>query len=395
MPFVVRQLAGWLARHRKVALALASAGLAVAALPVVLIFMGFFLLAGAAGSSSEPSRCGSPAIEQASLDAQSLTETQHRHARVVITQGRARDLPDRALVIALATVAQESRFLNYANDGTSPDLAPEQRDVRRSLRIPHDAVGSDHGSLGIFQQQYPWWGSIEELMDPPTAAGLFFDALARVDGWESMSVTQAAQAVQVSAFPDAYARWEPLAVELLAMHDVGHRAAPQRARTGDDPQGHAGSECGSAGQGPPEEWTWPLAPGAYTMSSPFGMRLHPIRNEYRMHTGTDFAAPPATDVFAASSGEVTWAGPSSGYGNLIVVASGNVEHYYAHLTSSGIYVGDGDEVATGQLIGGVGSTGLSTGPHLHFEIRVDGDPVDPVPFLRRHGLEPAPRSRAS
>lgn len=391
MPTVVIQLAGWLARHPRAALVLAATGLATVALPVLLIFVGIFVLAGAAGSSPEPDRCGPPAIEQASLDTSGLTETQLHHAGVVIAEGRDRGLPDRALVIALATVAQESRFLNYANDGTSPDLAPEQRDVHRSLRLPHDAVGNDHGSLGIFQQQYPWWGSIDELMDPPTAAGLFFDALVEVTGWESMPVTAAAQAVQASAFPDAYAKWEPLARELLAMHDVDHRGV----RTDGDPREHAGSGCAPPASSPPNEWILPLLHGSYTMSSPFGMRLHPIRNEYRMHTGTDFAAPTGTEVFAASSGEVTWAGHSNGYGNLIVVASGDVEHYYAHLTGGGIYVRAGDEVAAGQLIGGVGSTGLSTGPHLHFEIRINGDPVDPVPFLERHGVDPAPQARGT
>lgn len=391
MPFVVTQLAGWLMRHKKVALTLAMTGLAVTALPVILIFVGFFLLAGAAGSSSESELCPSPAIEQAPLDTATMTETQRHHVDVVIAQGRERGLPARALVVALATVAQESRFLNYANDGTSPDLAPEQQDVRRSLRLPHDAVGNDHGSLGIFQQQYPWWGAIEELMDPATAAGLFFEALADVDGWESMSVTQAAQAVQASAFPDAYAKWEPLAIELLAMRGIDPRAsalAPVLS-DGERPE-DVDLECGLAGQGSPSEWTLPLAPGTYTMSSPFGMRFHPILNEYRMHTGTDFAAPLRTDVFAATPGEVTWAGPRSGYGNLIIIASGNIEHYYAHLTTGAMYVQDGASVTTGQLIGGVGSTGLSTGPHLHFEIRVNGDPIDPVPFLVQQGLEPIP-----
>jgi peptidoglycan DL-endopeptidase RipA len=143
-----------------------------------------------------------------------LDEVQVAHAVTIVDVGLERDLPTQALRVALAVAAQESMFRNYANDGTG-ELRPEQRDVSRSLGYPHDAVGRDHGSVNVFQQQYPWWGSLDELMDPPTAAGKFFDALVEVPGWEALPVTVAAQRVQRSAFPTAYAKWESLADEIL------------------------------------------------------------------------------------------------------------------------------------------------------------------------------------
>jgi cell wall-associated NlpC family hydrolase len=144
-----------------------------------------------------------------------LDDVQVAHAVTIVEVGLERDLPTQALRVALAVAAQESMFRNYANDGTG-ELRPEQRDVDRSLRYPHDAVGRDHGSVNVFQQQYPWWGSLDELMDPPTAAGKFFDALVEVRDWETLPLTVAAQRVQRSAFPTAYAKWESLADEILA-----------------------------------------------------------------------------------------------------------------------------------------------------------------------------------
>ncbi len=99
-------------------------------------------------------------------------------------------------MVALAAAHQESRFLNYANDGRGGDLRPDQAGIASSQELPHEAVGSDHGSLGVFQQQWPWWGSMSELMDPATSASKFYERLVAVPGWATMPVTRAAQAVQ-------------------------------------------------------------------------------------------------------------------------------------------------------------------------------------------------------
>ncbi|KIL36715.1 membrane protein [Cohnella kolymensis] len=122
----------------------------------------------------------------------------------------------------------------------------------------------------------------------------------------------------------------------------------------------------------------------YRMSSPFGYRIHPITGKKKLHSGMDMAAPRGTPVYAAESGVVIVAQSWSGYGNCIVIDhGGGISTLYGHLMSGGIYVKKGQIVKRGQKIGGVGSTGQSTGNHLHFEVRnKDFEPVNPAPYLR-------------
>lgn len=115
------------------------------------------------------------------------------------------------------------------------------------------------------------------------------------------------------------------------------------------------------------------------ISSEFGMRYHPILHYSRLHSGMDFAANCGAPVYAAGSGEVIQAGWSGGYGNQVVIAhSDSLASTYNHLESIVVH---GGSVSRGQLIGYVGTTGLSTGCHLHFEARVDGEPVNPRGYL--------------
>jgi murein DD-endopeptidase MepM/ murein hydrolase activator NlpD len=121
-------------------------------------------------------------------------------------------------------------------------------------------------------------------------------------------------------------------------------------------------------------------PATGPVTSGFGMRHHPILGYARMHTGVDIGAPMGAPVSAAASGIVAFAGWSGGYGNFIVIDHGDgLATAYAHL--SRILVSQGQSVAQGQEIGKVGSTGLSSGPHLHFEVRVNGQPVDPMQYF--------------
>jgi murein DD-endopeptidase MepM/ murein hydrolase activator NlpD len=116
------------------------------------------------------------------------------------------------------------------------------------------------------------------------------------------------------------------------------------------------------------------------ISSGFGVREHPILGGRRMHHGIDVAAPMGTDVQAARAGVVTFAGRRGSYGNLVIVDhGGGLETRYAHL--SRIDVSPGTFVPAGRRLGGVGSTGRSTGPHLHFETRLQGTAVDPLDHL--------------
>lgn len=118
---------------------------------------------------------------------------------------------------------------------------------------------------------------------------------------------------------------------------------------------------------------WP-ARGVFT--SGFGMRRHPIFRVRRMHRGQDIAAPYGTPVLAASAGRVIYTGWFGGYGKIVVIDhGGGISTLYAHL--SAILTRTGLRVRQGQTIGRVGSTGYSTGPHVHFEVRISGRPVDP------------------
>ncbi len=122
------------------------------------------------------------------------------------------------------------------------------------------------------------------------------------------------------------------------------------------------------------------APGA-PLSSPFGARIDPFLGHQAMHSGLDFRAASGTPVHATADGKVIDAGRNGGYGNMVEIDHGNgMTTRYAHL--SRISVNSGDKVTRGTKVGEVGSTGRSTGPHLHYEVRRHGHAVDPVAFLK-------------
>jgi murein DD-endopeptidase MepM/ murein hydrolase activator NlpD len=121
-------------------------------------------------------------------------------------------------------------------------------------------------------------------------------------------------------------------------------------------------------------------PVAGRISSRFGYRMHPIFRVRKMHTGIDIAASQGTSIRAAGAGTVVFAGKWGGYGNCAIIDhGGGLATLYAHC--SRLAVNENQTVSQGQTIGYVGSTGLATGPHLHFEVRRNGRPVDPMPFL--------------
>jgi len=138
--------------------------------------------------------------------------------------------------------------------------------------------------------------------------------------------------------------------------------------------------AGRAAPAPPStgEFSWPVS-GPIT--SPFGYRSDPYGGGTEFHTGIDIGAPMGATVTAAAGGTVIYAAPYGGYGNAVIIDHGNgVSSLYGHLSQ--IFVADHQEVQRGQAIGAVGMTGRATGPHLHFEVRVNGQPVDPASRLR-------------
>ena len=125
---------------------------------------------------------------------------------------------------------------------------------------------------------------------------------------------------------------------------------------------------------------WPI-PGYTRITSQYGMRTHPITGLYSLHSGTDVGAPTGTDFVAMASGVVTKAGFNKYYGNMVILDhGGGVQTLYAH--GSEILVQLGDLISTGEPVLKVGSTGYSTGPHAHFEIRINGEAVNPLDYVK-------------
>jgi murein DD-endopeptidase MepM/ murein hydrolase activator NlpD len=125
--------------------------------------------------------------------------------------------------------------------------------------------------------------------------------------------------------------------------------------------------------------TWPVA-GYYEISSPFGWRIHPITKKRSLHTGTDIVAPTGAQITTAGAGVVIMAGWNTAYGNMTIIDHGKgISTLYGHQSS--LNVTEGQSVQANQVIGKVGSTGWSTGAHLHFEVRVSGNPTDPLQYF--------------
>ncbi len=120
--------------------------------------------------------------------------------------------------------------------------------------------------------------------------------------------------------------------------------------------------------------------GRLSYTSNFGIRSDPFRGTAAMHAGVDIPGPVGTPIYATADGIIDHAARQGGYGNMVEINHGKgIATRYGHL--SRILVDDGQKVTRGQLIALMGSTGRSTGPHLHYEVRIDGHAVNPVPFL--------------
>ncbi|MBQ0992563.1 hypothetical protein KBX08_21030 [Micromonospora sp. H61] len=135
-----------------------------------------------------------------------LDQAQMDNAKIIVDVGLEMKMPRRALVVALSTAMQESNLYNLASD-----VLPE------SAEYPNQGSGSDHDSVGLFQQRpSSGWGTVAQLMRPSYAARAFYTALNEIPDWQDMSVTAAAQSVQISAYPDAYAQHEDRASTVAA-----------------------------------------------------------------------------------------------------------------------------------------------------------------------------------
>ncbi len=278
-----------------------------------------------------------------------LNEKQIAIATRIITVGRDLGISDKGLKIALMTALQESVLRMYANSS-----------VPESLNYPHDAVGSDHDSVNPFQQRVSGWGTVAELMNLDYSIKAFFGGptgpnggsprgLLDIRGWESLAPGVAAQRVQVSAFPDAYDKWEPAAEHLIAT--LG--------------EGIIGGGCSGSIDG---EIQLPLR-SDYNMTSGYGPRSSGVPGASTWHAAVDLQRwpnPCGDPVYAILPGKVVL---SSALWLSIEHADGYVVSYL-HMYKSQRLVDVGDIVEAGQQIGVVGNVPPSGGCHLDLRINV-------------------------
>jgi murein DD-endopeptidase MepM/ murein hydrolase activator NlpD len=288
---------------------------------------------------------------------------QVRNAAVIIRSGQDLNVPPRGWVIAVATAMQESNLVNHGFLGDR----------------------NDHDSLGLFQQRpSQGWGTPEQIMDPVYSSKKFYGKLLEVPDWETLPLTVAAQRVQVSAYPNAYAKHEDKASQIVnQLTDGAARAVLAGGKL----------RCAGFGEIAASGWTAPV--GAKVWSA--------FRTSERpSHHGVDLGASRGTPIRAASSGLVIVSrcdvgncdrdgSPSTpGCGWFVeVLHAEQVITRYCHMNQRPD-VKVGDRVAAGQVLGIVGTTGNSSGPHLHFEVHLDGDrssrgAIDPENFMALKG----------
>jgi murein DD-endopeptidase MepM/ murein hydrolase activator NlpD len=237
-------------------------------------------------------------------------------------------------------------------------------DLENRLYVINEFVDTDANLLNNYEQ------AREKRADARQIAAAREREVAYLREQASQQHEQAAEyresaAAEKERYTDARQRWEQA---LAQLEQDSRQLGAMLARWRYTPTGR--------------KWEAKTFSGGFVMpvsghiTSGFGYRMHPILKYRRMHTGVDIAAPSGTPIHAAASGVVFSAGRRGGYGNCIVLIHGSsIATLYGHCSS--LAVSAGQEVKKGQVIGYVGSTGLSTGPHLHFEKRINGNPVSP------------------
>jgi murein DD-endopeptidase MepM/ murein hydrolase activator NlpD len=300
----------------------------------------------------------------------SLNTEQVRNAAIIIQVGQEMQISPKGWIIAIATALQESWLRNLPNLGEK----------------------NDHDSVGLFQQRpSQGWGTVEEITNPHYSSKKFYEKLLLVKGWQNMTLTDAAQKVQRSAFPNAYAKHEPLASSVVNTLTGGAARAAV---------GQTQLKCISAGEISASGWTVPLR----------GKIVSGFRTPSRpTHHGVDIAAVRGTVIHAASAGTVIKSrcnaiGPNGsdwgcdrdgspqvrgcGWYVDILHAQGIVTRY-CHMVKRP-FVAVGQQVTAGQQIGISGTSGNSSGPHLHFETHMNGDSskngaIEPLRFMQDVG----------
>jgi murein DD-endopeptidase MepM/ murein hydrolase activator NlpD len=293
---------------------------------------------------------------------------QIRNAAIIVNIGKEMRLPPRAWVIAVATAMQESRLTS----------------------LGHLGARNDHDSQGLFQQRpSAGWGTPAQVRDPEYASRKFYEKLKTVKGWETTALTQAAQRVQRSAYPNAYAKHETTAAQIVNLLTNG--AANQAVDS-------ITTVCAASNQIAASGYTNPVTA---VVGSGFRTAARPT------HQGVDLIIGTGAPIVSVASGvvsvvkcdddrrgrqscDVAGYPGKGGCGWMVeIVHAGNVMTRYCHLVERPS-VRIGQQVTAGERIGRVGSSGNSSGPHLHFEVHLNNDrtsrgAVNPVMFMRQQG----------
>lgn len=257
-------------------------------------------------------------------------------------------------------------------------LAAEREVAVERMRKARLAAGETKATMAALEEEAATTNQLatEALTTAQTRES---EASAAATAVESLIAQRAASATvaeeERSASEARYAEWQAQSAELEAELRAVSVSQPAPAESGSD-SGSGWSPPPRAGQlrKPVQGWK----------SSDFGSRFDPYYGVWQLHAGVDFAAPGGAPIYAAASGRVVRTGWNGGYGNYTCIHhgdtnSGGLATCYAH--QSQILAGNGQWVSDGELIGLVGTTGASTGYHLHFEVRLDGTPVDPLNWL--------------
>ncbi|HVE74858.1 MAG TPA: M23 family metallopeptidase [Mycobacteriales bacterium] len=280
--------------------------------------------------------------------------------RQVLDSGSPQEMVDRAETLRQVFRGQNDVLLQLSRDR----LALANTEAR--LHAEEKALETARVAAARVEQR------AREVASRAAAAEQAVQALVDERG-RALKAAEADRAADLADYQAAQAASNALTARLKAIAKARAAAAAAARARGDSGESLARRDTG--------RMLWP-ADGP--MTSRYGYRRHPIYGDTRFHAGIDIGAGQGSPIRAADDGVVVYAGYGGGYGNLTSISHGtaggrDVTTNYAH--QSVMLVSEGTRVSRGQIIGRVGSTGNSTGPHLHFEVRLDGDPTDPLEWV--------------
>lgn len=234
---------------------------------------------------------------------------------------------------------------------------------------------------GIYQAAIRDKNTAQSLTDQAEVAKRERDIL-RDAAEASFEIAQDAAIAAENVYQEQQAHQATLMAQLATLVE-NRRVTEREYQEGLEAGGTAGSDL-PPGAISSKGWA---RPAAGYISSNFGYRTHPIYNIVKLHAGTDLAGGCGIPIYAARGGQVVYAGWNGGYGNFILISHGDgISTGYAHIATGKTFVRYGEQVSTGTHIADVGSTGGSTGCHLHFEVRENGKATNPVPFMKGKGI---------